>query len=232
MPIPVLRGPLRGLWFIHHAASGPAGGASVHFGLSESRQTAWIASKLARGHVFYDIGANVGHYTLLASRIVGEGGAVIAVEPLPRNILYLKRHLDLNRIWNVLVVEEACSGSERMGLFGQHQDPALGRLIDSGTGNARASFSVHVTTVDHLMRRGGRPPDLIKIDVEGEEHAVLEGAKETIRAAAPSFALSFHSDDLRARCISLLKSLGYEVFPLDAESEELAAEFAAVPRRD
>ena len=66
--------------------------------------------------VFYDIGANVGFFSLLASRLVGSRGYVAAFEPLPRNFSFMKSHLKLNRMSNMFVLEtgrpSSMSGSQ------------------------------------------------------------------------------------------------------------------------
>src|SRR5712692_7002997 len=90
MVMPVLTGKLRGKrWIV---------GSGIHgcwLGWYESEKQRAISKEVRSNTVFYDIGANVGFYSLLASMLVGPG-KVFSFEPMPRNFSYLKRHLDLN----------------------------------------------------------------------------------------------------------------------------------------
>jgi FkbM family methyltransferase len=231
LPYPVIRGPLKGIWFVHGSAAGRGGGISIHLGRSEVSQTEWVRSHLRRGQVFIDVGANIGYYTLLASRIVGSDGRVVAIEPLRRNITFLERHIRLNDAGNVVVVPLACSDSSGEAMFHEGANTALGRLASRPPIEAinLKAHEVVTSTLDDIVRRRGLQPDMIKIDVEGAELAVLEGARDTIAATAPSLVLSVHSADLRRDCLEWLEELGYDVRPLDHERKDCAFEFAAVP---
>src|SRR5713226_8570232 len=109
--VPVLRGPLRGSkWIV---------GSSLHgwwLGSFEHKKQTRIASALKPGSIFYDIGANAGFYSLLAARLVSPG-KVYAFEPLPRNVSYLQRHLELNETSNVEVLDLAVSDQVGTAFF-------------------------------------------------------------------------------------------------------------------
>src|ERR1051326_9568863 len=75
-----------------------------------------ISQSIQPGTIFYDVGANVGFYSLLAARLVGNG-KVFAFEPLPTNLLYLRRHLKLNGITNTEVFSLAVADREGSGAF-------------------------------------------------------------------------------------------------------------------
>src|SRR5437016_8944308 len=99
MVLPVIQGPLRGMRWIS--------GSSTHgcwLGSYEYRKQRVFATMIKKGTMVWDIGANVGLYTLLASK---KAGRVIAVEPLPENLSYLEKHIRLNGISNVEVVPAA-----------------------------------------------------------------------------------------------------------------------------
>src|SRR5690606_21751529 len=133
--LPILQGPLRGMRFVLGAGAGGGGGASVYFNLVEPDQTRRIADSLRPGPVFFDVGANVGYYSLLASRKVGREGRVIAFEPLLDNVSHLYRHVRLNRLQNVEVLPVACSNRVGMTSFEQGDNGALGHLSNVGEGN-------------------------------------------------------------------------------------------------
>ena len=203
---PVVRGPLRGARFVLGAMSGEGGGASVYFNMVEPEQTAVFSTALKPGQVFFDIGANVGYYTVLGSRLVGLTGRVIAFEPVLRNLAYLYRHILLNGAGNVTVVPAACADAMSIALFAAGEDFATGRLRDEKSGS---TFPVPVVSVDDVIRHVGISPDVMKIDVEGAELSVLKGAQGALRTSRPAIFLSTHSDALRGSCLEYLRGYGY-----------------------
>src|SRR5437016_2709331 len=102
MVVPVLQGRLRGArWIV---------GSSTHgcwLGTYESPKQDAFARAIRPGDLVVDAGANVGFYTLLAARIAGPTGRVVAFEPVARNLDYLRRHVELNHVHNVRI--EACA---------------------------------------------------------------------------------------------------------------------------
>lgn len=231
LPYPVLRGPLRGSRYILGATAGEAGGVSVHFGMQEVAQVRCLTTLLRPADVFFDVGANVGFYSLLASRLLRGGGKVAAFEPLPRNLSFLYRHLQLNSAGNVTISPVACADKLGTELFFPGENNALGRLANGGEAVASAAAPLLVATVplDDAAKRLGVSPNIIKIDVEGAEFRVLKGARRTLSVARPTVLLSVHSDELRDQCLLYLKELRYDVEPLNAASIEAATEFVARP---
>ena len=103
----ILRGPLRGMRWVKGA-----GPNTYWFGTYEVSHVRAFANKLAPGAVVYDVGANVGIYSLLASLRAGPSGRVYAFEPLERNLRYLRRHISLNNVQNCTVLAEAVCNEE------------------------------------------------------------------------------------------------------------------------
>jgi FkbM family methyltransferase len=165
---------------------------------------------LEAGQIVFDIGANIGYYSLIAARRVGPRGRVLAFEPFPRNISYLYRHLALNGADNVTVIPMACSDGTALAQFLAGSNCATGRLVDapSVAGDARFEY-VATVAVDQIVRESGLVPDVLKIDVEGAEEQVLRGAHQTLSAARPTILLSVHSELLRAACTAFLRERGY-----------------------
>lgn len=231
VPYPVVRGPLRGCWYILGATAGDAGGVSVHLGVQEVEQTRSLTGLLKLGQIFFDVGANVGFYTLLASRIVGSTGRTIAFEPSPRNIAYLRRHVALNKAANVTIVPVACADQTGIELFRDGENNALGHLVDAADERdyecaPRASL-VATLALDKVAEKLHVVPDVIKIDVEGAELRVLHGAASLLTDVRPTVLLSTHSDELRDSCLLYLRNIGYTVDPLNGDSAESATEFLA-----
>jgi FkbM family methyltransferase len=219
-PVPILRGPLRGGRWIAGAASGPGGGLSVAVGLCEPRQLAAAGRLTSAGGVCFDVGANVGLYSLLFARTVAR---VFAFEPVPRNIAFLARTLAANRVRNVTIVPMAVSDVSELADFGGWADWSTGGLVTAGAG----AQPVATVSLDDFASRYGVTPDLLKIDVEGAEHAVLRGAIGLLGTRKPPILLSIHGPGPRRDCLALLRTFGYtQVTPLDTPSRETATEYA------
>jgi len=216
--MPIVTGKLRGKrWIV---------GSGIHrcwLGSYEQEKQRLISRAVQPGSVFYDIGANVGFYTLLGSLLVGKG-KVFAFEPVPRNLSYLRQHLRLNRIENVEVLELALSDKDETSLFELEETGAMGRL--SGKGN----FTVQSAALDSLLQ-GGKilPPNYIKMDIEGAELLALRGAQECVRRYHPQFFLATHGHDTHKECCRLLESWGYGIRVFEFTSDGLG-EIVAVPR--
>jgi FkbM family methyltransferase len=134
---------------------------------------------------------------------------VIAVEPLPDNLHYLEKHILLNGITNVQVLSAAAGQKSGRQSFWCGGNRATGHL---GSG----SYEVDVITLDSMRERFGTP-DVIKIDVEGAEHSVLQSMGLCL-AARPVIFLATHSPSLAEQCFGVLTSAGY-VYTALAEDE-------------
>ncbi|MCA1589666.1 MAG: FkbM family methyltransferase, partial [Acidobacteria bacterium] len=168
---PVVTGPLAGARFVLGSLSGDGGGGSVYFNLVEPEQTAAMLREIKPGHVFFDIGANVGYYSILASRLIGKSGAVISCEPVVRNLALLQRHFEINHASNIRVLPFAVSDKNAMEKFSPGPDTSMGHLAaGSGSGD---DVLVPTITLDTIAAEFGISPDVVKIDVEGAEMLVL-----------------------------------------------------------
>jgi FkbM family methyltransferase len=204
--VPILSGPAKGIKW-----STGAGVADFWVGTYETEKAQLLVRHVKRGGIFYDVGANVGFYTLLVSRLIGPAGRVIAFEPSPRNLGFLRHHLSLNRCANVEVLDLAVSDSEGFTQFSLDADPKKSKITAAG------DIAVRTTTLDHLMV--GLPlPDLIEMDIEGTEYAALRGAEQLLRRSSPAIFLSTHGQDVHRACCELLRTLGYKLNAIGSRS--------------
>ncbi len=215
--VPILQGRLRGKkWIV---------GSHTHgcwLGSYEYEKQLFFQEKVTPGSIVFDVGANVGFYTLLASVLVGDTGRVFAFEPVSRNLLYLKEHLRLNRVTNVTIIEVAVSDRCGVASFVEGPMTATGHL--SGEGQLR----VQTASLDELVSGGCIPvPDFIKIDVEGAEMLVLSGAKSVLETARPAIFLATHGDEVHRLCCGLLRSSGYVLGTIGGERMGRADELFA-----
>lgn len=145
-----------------------------------------------RGMSIVDVGANFGHYTLLAAQLVGSEGQVLAVEPSPAALRDLRENISLNSLENIAVEPSALGArSGAAWLFhdarrGGHHSLAAANVRDPG-----AELLVTVRTLDDLRREARRPFDLIKLDTQGSEAAILAGARETLERDRPLLIAEF-----------------------------------------
>lgn len=152
------------------------------FGTWEPSLTAYVRSRLRPGDVFVDIGANVGYFTLLAARLVGPDGHVVAIEPLPRTVERLRSNVAANQLANVSVVPLVAS--DRDGDVEIYQGPAtnLGRSGTMPMADGAAVGRVGARTAASLVPEELWPRvRVVKIDVEGDEHAVIAGLSPLLR---------------------------------------------------
>lgn len=135
----------------------------------------------------YDLGANVGFFTLVAAALVGSTGRVVALEPSPAVAVALRHNVKINRLNQVTVREAAVSdtvGHASFDLADNNQSGALG--IGGQT--------VATTTVDDEVRRTGYVPDVIKLDVEGAESRAIAGMATTLAQHRPVVVCELHVD--------------------------------------
>lgn len=146
---------------------------------------------LGLGKVAFDIGANVGCYSILFGQWVGAEGKVFAFEPSPATFSGLERHIALNQLGGVVrPIHAAVSDESDTAEFLVLDNQGMSRLAVGVEGDTSPrAVRVPTVSVDEFCAREGVTPDLMKIDVEGFELAVLRGARETIRRAGARLAL-------------------------------------------
>ena len=221
-------------------------------GMYEPASTLALQRFLFPGAVLFDVGANVGVFTLVGSRCVGAAGHVYSFEPSSRERATLERNLALNGCDNVTVIASAASdhaGTAPLRVAaGQHR--GLNTLAPSfayqGVELEREE-TVSLVTLDDLWRgHAVRRPDVLKIDAEGSELQVLRGAASLLRASRPIVVIEINDTSLEASGTSRaaveqeLVSCGYGLYRLEDATAALvpipslagveSENFVAVPR--
>jgi len=186
-----------------------------------------ILKRLARpGGVVLDVGANIGVYSMLFARWGGSAGRVFAFEPAPSTLELLRAHLRLNQLEaQVEVVAQAVSDKVGEAVFYTHSFSGENSLnpVFSARGDIASSVRVPVTTLDQFCQARNLAPTLIKIDVEGFELQVLQGARETILRHRPALVVEMHTHiwpDIKVRpeaMAALLGELPYTVTPIEGQ---------------
>jgi FkbM family methyltransferase len=158
------------------------------------------------GMVAFDLGANVGFYTLALSRLVGEKGRVFAFEPDSRNVIFLRRHVLINRLTNAAIVQAVVADGG--GLVGFKS----GGTGETGHVETSSNYLVPAVGLDSLVNAGHIPrPDIVKMDVEGAETTVLRGACELLDRRQTIWLIALHGDEAKETCFRLLLNAGYRL---------------------
>jgi FkbM family methyltransferase len=198
----IRHGPARGLR-IDPAGAHPG----FVLGTSEPSLQEALVELLGPGDVFYDLGANVGFFTLLAARLVGPQGAVVAFEPDPRNAQTLRSNVAANGLANVAVLQQAVSdtaGRRRLAIA----ESTASRFADSTT-DQETTFVDVVSLNDFARDSAHRPPTVIKLDIEGAEVHALHGAEQLLARHRPAIICEVHGTDTEVR--RLLQAAGYRL---------------------
>jgi len=136
-----------------------------------------ILKSLSEGDVFIDVGANIGYYSILAARIVGERGQVIALDPVPDTVKVLDLNIKLNNLRNIKTIPKAAwSNSAPLNIYvpgGCYGWASPVKRLGS------KSLTVDAVPLDDVSEKIPAIK-LLKIDVEGSEYRVIMGARETL----------------------------------------------------
>lgn len=191
------------------------------FKVHEPLTTKMLFNYIQSGWIVIDVGSNIGYYALLESRLVGKKGKVIAIEPVPQNFEFLVRNVELNQAANIFCLNYAISnkiGHIKMIVpsYSNWCKIFTGQIDELLKNEKYRMIEVPVITIDKLVRSLKlRTVDLIRIDVEGHEKAVIEGAKNTIKRHHPDVLVEIHTKYLGKKgtkdFLDFLKNEGYHI---------------------
>jgi FkbM family methyltransferase len=186
----VERGSAEGLWL----ELNPRTGQDYLRGDVEPAIQEILSKRLKPGMVFYDLGANIGFFSLLAARLVGAAGQVFSFEPDPEIAERLRRNIGRNGFINATVIEAGIwSASGAVNFV-----PADPSSPDRGVGKFVAGENSAVGTPTRCVAldafvQNAPAPDVIKCDVEGAEIEVFRGAEKLLTARHPLILCEMHS---------------------------------------
>lgn len=195
-------------------------------GVWEPSETAAFLAHLREGMCVFDVGANIGYYTLLAARAVGSSGRVYAFEPEPHNFALLTRNVAENGFANVQLVNAAVS--DRTGVMRLHLDDANfgAHSLEAGSVRTSSGRSVDVETVfldrfaDEALSFGAGI--LVKVDVQGAEALVVAGAQRLLGLPNVTLFLEIWPEALEraqadaGRLLAALEDLGFRFEDVEA----------------
>ena len=217
VPVPIMSGPNRGLWWSLASA-----GSGYMSGRRAARQMNLVASLVGPGDVVWDVGAHHGFVSLCAAPRVGPSGEVHAFEPSNKNLWFISRHLGWNDIGNVTVHPYALSSYDGECCFG---GPGTSKTLTLGKGTDLVSVRTGRGVIDC---GAARSPTFAKLDVEGAEAEVLTGVIESLRRDA-ILLIAVHGREAYHSCVSILGANGYSILPSRAMRASLDGTWRSDP---
>jgi len=191
----------------------------------------------------FDIGAHIGLTTLPIASVLADGGLVVSFEPSDANRRYLSHHVRRNGLNDVVRLEGVLVGncdSDRVDFYESDDVSGMNSAAEVELGEGYRSVARRQISIDSYCAKQKLEPQVIKIDVEGAEIAVLRGGKKTLKRAKPIIFLSYHprhvsafgftQDDL----IETLDEVGYDYRHVDGSRVEQLAfrEYVLTPRQE
>jgi len=196
-------------WMLYHTADHYVGCSLHKYGEFSQGEVDIFAQLLGPGNVVVEAGANFGAHTVAMAQMVGPQGAIYAFEPQRLVYQVLTANIALNSLPNVFTMHAglgAQDGSVRVPIL----DPAHGHNFGGfSIGGHPHGEEVPLLTVDSMRLAQCR---MIKVDVEGMEYEVLEGARETIARLRPVLYVENDRPDLSPRLISLIQAMDYRLW--------------------
>jgi FkbM family methyltransferase len=212
--VKIQHGTAQGLW----VCVNPRTGQDVQQGAGEQPVQQALVENLHAGQTFYDLGANIGFFSLMAARLVGPTGRVVSFEADPEIAARLRENLAYNKFEHA-IVEQKAVWSEPGRICFARVDPAtspdrgLGHVQADGTAGTN-SISVEAVSLDQYIDSHALP-DFVKCDVEGAEVQVFQGAERLLREKRPSLLVEMHSKENHAQLKRKFEQLGYTCSELD-----------------
>lgn len=169
------------------------------FKTHEPLTTQLLSKELKKGMTCLDIGGNIGYYTLLESKIIGDEGKVIAIEPSPTNFQHLKKNLEIQNTKNVDAYNFAAGDVDGSVNFLVYQESNGSFTIPDGettdlpgelikVPSKRMDTFLEELNIDHV--------DFVRMDVEGYEHHIIQGMINIIKKSKPMFQIEIHASIL------------------------------------
>ncbi|MBS1683534.1 MAG: FkbM family methyltransferase [Bacteroidetes bacterium] len=201
-----------------------------------------MQKELKKGMTYYDIGANIGEFTLFAANLLGDNGKVCSFEPMNDTYQVLLENIALNK-FEKRVAAFPIALSDHNGeaeLFAATEYTDLGSTEDGfHTIYARDDRSVLLYKIKLETMDGKQgeipPPDFVKIDVEGAELSVLKGAQETLKKHHPKILMEFSSVNATAAgykqsdLLDILRPMGYKFYTIENRGKLLPLDESTLP---
>lgn len=193
--------------------------ALIRHKIWEPMETKIFYEYIKPGHTVVDIGAQIGYYTLIASKLVGPTGKVFAFEPDPRVFKILKKNLQVNHITNVTAIQKAVSNrNASSSLYINHSKPSDNQIFPHPN-EIREKITVKTISLDSYIKN--ERINFIKIDIQGAEYLALNGMKNIIKRNQTTLVTEFWPRGIE-QCgtkyndlLDFLSSMRFEIYQID-----------------
>ncbi len=185
----------------------------------DERGLKFLKNLLKENDVFFDIGANIGAYSLVASKIVGPGGKVHAFEPVSAVFERLEYNIGLNGLNNITANQNAVyQTSEVLELFvSAKQNAGMSSIFHHDTESGKVEKVQAISIDEYVEKENIRKIDLVKIDIEGAEFFALQGMKKSLKRFRPVILMEVSAEVLNntniqgSEILDTMKDLNYSI---------------------
>ena len=196
-------------------------------GIHEEFETGFVKKIIQKKDTVLDIGANIGYYTLIFAKLVGDDGKVFAFEPEPSNFSLLEKNVEINGYRNVELAQKAASNKiGKMKLYINEKNAGGHMIYD--THENRNVVEIDVTRLDDHLNNLSTPINFVKMDVEGSEIDVIEGMKDILQKTKDIIIMSEFNPYCIERCgkkpkdyLEALIQNGFKIYDLDAQQKKI-----------
>jgi FkbM family methyltransferase len=208
-------GPARGIWI----ELNPRTGQNYLQGNAEPAVQSVLEKHLRPGMIVYDLGANIGLFSLLAARLVGDSGRVFSFEPDPEIAARLRRNVARNNFANINVVEagvwSATGNLNFVAADSSSPDRGIGKFAAAGERVNTNGTPTPCVSLDDFIHTAP-PPDAIKCDIEGAEVEAFRGAETILKTSRPWIICEMHSEAIGQAVRNQLQRFAYTFEAVDS----------------
>ena len=147
----------------------------------EKNETNFVKDSVNKGDIVIDIGANIGYYTLMFAKLVGDTGKIYSFEPDPRNFFILEKNIQINGYNNIILEKKAVSNKLGKATLYVNENSAGSSMHKPN--NVVDQIYVDLITLDNYFEVNAITPDFIKIDIEGYELNALKGMESILQSS-------------------------------------------------
>lgn len=197
-------------------------------GIYEPFETELVKKEIKKGDVVLDIGANIGYYTLIFAKLVGENGKVFAFEPDPTNFSLLKKNVEINGYGNrVVLVQKAVSNkTEKIKLYLCEDNKGDHRIYDSHDG--RQSIEIEAIRLDDYFKNYNGTIDFIKMDIQGAEGWAIQGMhnllkkNKTVKIVTEFWPIGLKGSGIDPdEYFKILIELGFKLYEINEQEKKI-----------
>lgn len=197
-------------------------------GAVESEVQQSLQQFLKPGMVVYDVGAHIGFFSLIAARLVGPTGTVIAFEANPTVVEYTRLHRDRNACNHMYVLGRAVWSANQDVCFDDGDSSMINGMGHIVTMNTPNTIVIPTITLDDISTLFA-PPDFIKMDIEGAEIEALKGAEHVFTTLRPILLCELHGSEAAAFVSAFLERHQYTYQWMNVYATQSASHILALP---